>query len=71
MKFLTSSAAYFTGFRDGYNGVMNRPVPNFGREYEWGFMSGAMERKRISRVSYASFLATAAAPIRNITVAGA
>lgn len=56
MKFPTSSAAYFTGFRDGYNGVMNRPVPNFGREYEWGFMSGAMERKRLSGTTYETFL---------------
>lgn len=59
MKFPTSSAAYSTGFRDGYNGVMNRDVPNFNREYEWGFMSGALQRKRISGLSYEAFLAGA------------
>lgn len=60
MKFPTSSAAYFTGFRDGYNGVMNREVPNFNREYEWGFISGAMQRKRLSGMTYDTFLSAGA-----------
>lgn len=57
MKFPSATIAYSTGFRDGFNGVMNRPVPNFGREYEWGFVSGAMQRKILSGQSYESFLA--------------
>jgi len=38
-------AAYWKGFRDGYHGVHDTPVPNFNRSYERGFVMGMKAKK--------------------------
>lgn len=32
--------AFWAGFSDGFRGILDRPVPNFGRDYELGFVLG-------------------------------